>query len=403
MINSTEILVPLITGLPPKILGSETIFAFDIFAIILQNTQMVSNVRLKKLQHEIEFQRLDAVLISDVANIIYLTDYSGFSIEEREAFLLITPKSQFIFTDGRYSEAVKNLIPDFELVEIGNGNKFKDLLSKLVKTLKITKLGAEEADLKVSEFKQIRKIVKNIKDFKAHESRSIKTEEEIALIEKACSIGDEAFRYILTKIKTGISEIQLAYLLENFIRERGFEPSFKTIVAFAGNSALPHHQTGERKLQKGDFILLDFGVKFKNYCSDMTRTLVFGKASDKQKKIHKTVLEAQKKAVEYIKNQTSGVRVFARGADKTARDWIIKKGFPEIPHSLGHGIGIEVHEHPYLSPNSKETLEEGMVFSIEPGIYLPGFGGVRIEDLFVLEKNGVRQLTNNPKELIEIQ
>lgn len=367
---------------------------------------MVLDERLRKLKAVLNTQKLDAVLISKVANIIYLTDYSGFSNEEREANLLITPKSQFLFTDGRYAEAVKKLIPDFKLVEISGKSKFKDLLANLIKKLKISKLGIEENDLKVSEFKLIKKDIKNLKDFKFHEHRSIKTGEEIKLIAKACEIGDEAFKFILTKIEPGISEKELMFFLENFIREKGLEPSFKTIVAFGGDSAIPHHQTGERSLKSGDFVLLDFGVRFKNYCSDMTRTLVFGKASEKQKKIHQVVKVAQDKAVKFLtkrlQHPTPGVGVLAKDIDKTARDYILNQGFASIPHSLGHGIGIEVHEHPYLSMNSKEILKEGMVFSIEPGIYIPGFGGVRIEDLFVLEKSGVRQLTSSPKELIEI-
>lgn len=368
---------------------------------------MVLKERLKKLQQEIKAQKFDGVLISKVANIIYLTGYSGFSTEEREAYLLVTPKKQFIFTDGRYTEAVKNLIPDFELTEI-SGKKLKDLLRSLMGKLKIKKLGIEENDLKVNEFKTIKKVIKNLKDFKFHEHRSIKTDEEIKLIEKACNVGDETFIFITSKIREGISEKELGYFLGNFIREKGFEPSFKTIAAFAKNSAVPHHQTGDRKLKPGELVLLDFGVKFKNYCSDMTRTLVFGKASNRQKKVHQTVLEAQKRAYEYLqrklKNPTPGVgsSVKAADIDKVARDYILEQGFPSIPHSLGHGIGIEVHEHPFLSLNSKEVLKEGMVFSIEPGIYLPGFGGVRIEDLFVIEENDVRQLTNSSKELIEV-
>lgn len=362
---------------------------------------MILNERLKKLQTEIKAQKLDAVLISKVANIIYLTDYSGFSPEEREAFLLITPNSQLIITDGRYTEAVKKLIPNFKLVEISGKSKLKDLLSDLVKKYKITKLGIEEDNLKVSEYKLIKKLVKSVADFKFHEHRSIKTPEEIKLIQKACEIGDEAFKFIQTKIKAGITEKQLMFHLENFIREQGFEPSFKTIVAFAENSAVPHHQTGDRKLKSGDFVLLDFGVKFKNYCSDMTRTLVFGKPSEKQKKMYETVKQSQQKTYDYLKaNYKKGVE--GSDLDKIARDHIRGSKFPSIPHSLGHGIGIEVHEHPYLGMNSKEILKEGMVFSIEPGIYLPELGGVRIEDLYVIEKNAVRQLTQSNKELVRL-
>lgn len=367
----------------------------------LQAMLMVLEERLKKLQQEIKLHKLDAVLISKPANIIYLTDYSGFSNEEREAFLLITPKNQYIFTDGRYSEAVRKLIPNFVLIEISSKNKFKDLLKKLISKLGISELGIEENDLKISEYKSIKKTVKKVKDFKFHEHRSIKNAGETKLIEKACNIGDKTFEFIQTKIKEGISEKELRFFLDNFIREQGFEPSFNTIIAFGENSAIPHHQSGDRELTIGDFMLLDFGVKFKNYCSDMTRTLVFGKASRRQKKIHQIVFEAQKKAFEFLQKNKNR-RVIASEADGIAREYIIKQEFPSIPHSLGHGIGIEVHEHPFLSPNSKEILKEGMVFSIEPGIYLPDFGGVRIEDLFVLEKNGIRQLTKSRKELIEL-
>lgn len=370
---------------------------------------MVLDTRLQRLKQEIKSQGFDGVLISNVSNIVYLTDYSGFSLEEREAYLLITPKVQFIFTDGRYSEAARNLISGFELVEISSKNKFTELLKKLISNLNISELGIEENDLRFSEYKQIRKVIKSLKDFKFHGHRAIKTAQEVSLIENACKVGDEAFKFILTKIKANISEKELGYLLENFIREKGFEPSFKTIVAFGVNCAIPHHQTGEAKLKKGDFVLLDFGVKFKNYCSDMTRTLVFGKASKKQKNIHEVVKQAQQKAFEYLQ-KNHGKKIKCADVDKTAREWIIKNKYPSIPHSLGHGIGIEVHEHPFLSPNSKEILEGGMVFSIEPGIYLPagrqginGFGGVRIEDLFVIEKNGPRKLTTSQNNLIEIK
>lgn len=360
---------------------------------------MITNNRLKNVQEEIKQQNLDAVLISKTSNIIYLTNYSGFSNEEREAYLLITSTKQFLLTDGRYKEAVKKLIPNFNLIEISSKNKFTDLLKDVCQKLEINKIGIEESDLKVSEWKTIKKTVKDLRDFRFHHHRSFKTKEEIELIEKACQIGDEAFDFIKTKIKSGITEKEIMFLLENQIRQQGFEPSFKTIIAFAENSAVPHHQTSDKKLTSGDFILLDFGVKFKNYCSDMTRTLVFGKSSTKQKKIYQTVKDSQQKAFEYLKtNFKTGVK--ASDIDKIARDYIIENGFPSIPHSLGHGIGIEVHEHPYLGPNSKDLLTANMVFSIEPGIYLPEFGGVRIEDLFVIENDKVRQLTKSNNDLV---
>ncbi|MCR4305907.1 MAG: M24 family metallopeptidase, partial [Candidatus Daviesbacteria bacterium] len=194
------------------------------------------------------------------------------------------------------------------------------------------------------------------------------------------------------------------------IRTKGAVISFPTIAAFGKNSSIPHHQTGNTKLgpesssgREGQVILLDFGVKFENYCSDMTRTIFFGKPTGKQKDIYNEVLESQQKAVDYIKGLIkTGQEIRSAGVDKVARDYILSKGYPSIPHSLGHGIGLEVHEHLSLSPKSKESLKEGMVFSIEPGIYLTDFGGVRIEDLFVYEEKGLRQLTVSPKKIITI-
>jgi len=191
---------------------------------------------------------------------------------------------------------------------------------------------------------------------------------------------------------------------------KGAVVSFPPIVAFGKNSSIPHHQTGDSILgpesssgREGQIILLDFGVKYDDYCSDMTRTVFFGKPSKEQQKIYETVLSAQQKAVDYInKTLKSGKKIWASKVDIAARDYIISKGFPTIPHSLGHGIGLEVHEHPSLSPKSKEDLKSGMVFSIEPGIYIPNLGGVRIEDLFVLENQQLRALTGSSKALIII-
>ncbi|MDP3733126.1 MAG: M24 family metallopeptidase, partial [Candidatus Daviesbacteria bacterium] len=206
---------------------------------------------------------------------------------------------------------------------------------------------------------------------------------------------DLAFDFILKKIQSGITEKEIAKELENFIKYKGAVISFPSIVAFGKNSSVPHHQTGDKRLTINDkLILLDFGVKINGYCSDMTRTIFFGKPSGKQRKIYETVLEAQKRAVDFVNKQIKNGKIIkAKEVDQVAREYIKSKGFFDIPHSLGHGIGLEVHEHPNLSPKSKDILKEGMVFSIEPGIYIQGEGGVRIEDLFVLEKGVLRKLT----------
>lgn len=344
--------------------------------------------RIKKIKQKLAKKKINAVLISDTVNITYLTGYSNFSKEEREAYVLIGKDFQYIITDGRYSEAVKREVPHFQLFERGNQKSIKDLFKKH----EVKKIGIEENNFTVSEYKFFKKHFKNIKHFEI--PRSIKTKEEISKIEKACHLGDLAFEYIIERLKPGVSEKEIAFELEFFVKKNGADLSFPSIVAFGKNSSVPHHHTSDKRLTIYDkLILLDFGVKFDNYCSDMTRTVFLGKPNDKQKRIYNIVLEAQQKVVAAI----------AAGELKTARlfelanEYIKSKGFPSIPHSLGHGIGLEVHEHPSLSPKSKDILKKGMVFSIEPGVYIPDFGGVRIEDLFVLEDNGLRQITHSSK------
>jgi|Napbiome12C3dose_1001474.scaffolds.fasta_scaffold00004_36 Xaa-Pro aminopeptidase len=366
--------------------------------------------KLKEIRQKLIKEKLDAVLVSSVSNISYLTGFTNFSKEEREAYIFIGSDFAYVITDARYSEAVKKQVPHLTLFERGYKNPTKNLFNKHQKEIK--KLGIEEDNLTVVEHKSLKKHFKNIKHFEVSHLRSIKNEDEISKIEKACRVGDLAFAHILKKITDGITEKWLAGELEKFIKEKDGEFSFPPIVAFGKNSSVPHHQTGNTKLtgngeftakQEACFVLLDFGVKLDNYCSDMTRTIFFGKPSDKQKEIYQTVLAAQQKAVECI-NLTikAGKQVKAAEVDQVARKYIVSKGYPAIPHSLGHGIGLEVHERPSLSPRSKEDLKEGMVFSIEPGIYLEGFGGVRIEDLYIYQNKKLRQLTKSPKEIIQI-
>jgi len=295
----------------------------------------------------------------------------------------------------------------------------ENTLDKIFENLskKIKKIGIEENDLSVAEYKKIRKHFKTVNLKELSNLRTIKGEDEILKIEKACKLGDEAFDFILKKLKLGVSEKQIAFELEFFIKRNGADISFPPIVAFGKNSSIPHHQTSDKRLKTKSIVLLDFGVKLGNYCSDMTRTIFFGKADDKFKKIYNTVLASQQKAIESLKSSMVNGQwsIDARNADSSevdsirasdidlvTRNHIVKQGYPTIPHSLGHGIGIEVHESPRLSPESKDILKPGMVFSIEPGIYMPGFGGVRTEDLVVLEKKGLRLLTHSPKEIIEI-
>jgi Xaa-Pro aminopeptidase len=231
--------------------------------------------------------------------------------------------------------------------------------------------------------------------------RNQKTDAEIEKIKKACKLGDLAFEHILRELKIGITEKQTARLIKIFLKERGSGISFRPIVAFGKNTSEVHHKPTDIALRKNHgFIMIDLGAKLDGYCSDMTRTIFLGKVSSRQKLIYETVLEAQRKSKEFIEaSMLTGRTINGSQVDMVARKFIIKQGFPNIPHSVGHGIGRKVHEGFRIGPKSKTIVKEAMVFSIEPGIYLAGYGGVRIEDLFTITKNGLQQLTHSPSQM----
>ena len=426
------------------------------------------NSRLFKIKDDLKRQKVDVALVSSIPNITYLTGYSGFSKEEREVMILIVKKGQYILTDKRYLAEIKRYIKDFELEEVSSSTPFRIALEKLIKKHKIKKLGVEEDNLTISEYKSLSKHFNNIYHLSVDPLRTVKDKHEIKAIEKACQLTDKTFDYILTKIKRGITEKELAFEIEFFIKKNGSDLAFEPIVAFGKHSSVPHHkpqsviparrfqeasplggkagiqgtwipnQVGndkgiDNKLNQNNIILLDFGAKVDNYCSDMTRVVFLGKATNEQKRVYETVLEAQQKAMEFINNfyssseqsqvpsgtwqresrslnssrsaswRTSNNSILASEVDKVAHEYIRSKGYGDnIFHSLGHGVGLEIHEAPRLSPKSKETLKPGMVFTVEPGIYLPDKFGVRIEDTAVLEKNGLRLLTRSPKTLLEL-
>ncbi len=376
------------------------------------------NQKIRKVQEKIAQATVDAALISSITNITYLSDFANFSPDEREAFLLITHDNQYVITDPRYSEEVKKHHNNFTLLEISTKIPLKKLLTTFCKKKGIRKVGFEVDNLTVDEYKKISKIFQKLKPLDLSNIRAIKTNKELQNIEKACQLGDETFAHSIAILKEGITEKEVSFTIEFFIKKQGADISFKPIVAFGKNSSVPHHQTSNQQLKTNDIILLDFGVKIRNYCSDMTRIVFFGKATNEKKRMYQTVLTAQQKAFDYISSCHSQRReesreilrhtpqddigIKASEVDKMARDYITSQGYPIIPHSLGHGIGIAVHESPSLSPKSKDVLQAGMIFSIEPGIYIPGVGGIRIEDLVILEQNGPRILTKSPRNLTKI-
>lgn len=342
--------------------------------------------RIEKLTKNLNDK--EGFYISSFANIFY---YSGFTSED--ARLLITKNECILFTDSRYTVQASIEAKDFEIRDIKNIDKLKEF--------GIEKLGFEEDYLTVKELAKIN--VGDIKVFPAgkmiSKPRGVKDKFEIAKIAEAERLGDEAFSYILDFIKPGKTEKEIALELEFFMRHHGAEKlSFDTISASGERSCMPHGVATDKIIKTGEFLTLDFGCVLDGYCSDMTRTVAIGKPTDEMKNVYDTVLKAQLTALEFI-----GVGKSCCDVDFSARKVIEDAGFGKnFGHSLGHSVGIEIHENPNLSPKSTDILEVGNVVSVEPGIYLDGFFGVRIEDLVVISEKNTVNLTKSKKELIII-
>lgn len=362
-------------------------------------------------------KQLEGLLIASPIQIAYLTKYFGFSLLEREAYLFITKTKQYIITDSRYTHEISTMCPDWEVITRSAEKTTKIILSGLAHDHGVKRLGFEPEILTIAEYKQFKHQGILFVPISLCNLRVKKTPAEIASIQKACEIGDKTFSFLQTKIHAGMTEKELALEMELYIRKQGAHTAFATIVAFGKNAAIPHHHTDDTKLSLGDTILLDFGVRYNNYCSDMTRTIFFKSVTSEQEKIYNTVQEAQQKAITYVEmflknnitmKQSSNFvnkQLHTTNVDEVARSYITANKYPSIPHSVGHGIGLEVHESPSLSPKTRpkndenDILEEGMVFSIEPGIYLPGKTGVRIEDIFTIQNGDLIQLTQSTKQI----
>lgn len=335
----------------------------------------------------------EAVLISGYPNIFY---YSGFTSED--AYLLISHDCRYLITDSRYTIQAKEQAKGFNVLDIKNG--FRDVFSRT----QAKYIGFEENIMSVREYKGLRSKMKSNQDLiemqtLINEPRKIKDNSEIKKIAEAEKIGDAAFAYVLKKIKAGITEREIALQLEFFMKQHGAAKlSFDTIAASGKRSAMPHGIATEKIIENGDFLTLDFGCVFEGYCSDMTRTVVVGQASSRQKEIYDIVLKAQKAAIAEIKEDTA-----CSAVDAAARGIISDAGYGDnFGHGLGHSVGIEIHETPSFSPKSNEILKNGNVITVEPGIYIDGFGGVRIEDLIAVQDGTAINLTHSPKELIEL-
>jgi len=351
-------------------------------------------MKLTRIREHMKEIGIDGLLVTNAYNRRYMTGFTGTS-----GVVLISEKDAIFITDFRYVKQAEDQVKDFKIVE--HKGMITEKVAEEVDKLGVQKLGFEEQDMSYAQYSNYQKVLKEVEfvpvSGAVEKLRLIKTDEEIKILKEAAEIADAAFSHILKFIRPGLREIEVANELEFFMRKNGaISSSFDMIVASGYRSALPHGVASDKVIEKGEFVTLDFGAYYKGYCSDITRTIAIGDPGEEMKKIYNIVLEAQLRGMNGIKPGMTG-----READALTRDYIKENGYGDyFGHSTGHGIGLEVHEGPALSIRSDIVLEKGMVVTVEPGIYLPEKGGVRIEDDTVITSTGNESLTHSTKELI---
>lgn len=341
----------------------------------------------------------DSFLVSNFYNILYLTKFETLSPHEREAYLLLIGDRKIIITDARYDGEGHS--ESSELYILKTGERVGEVISRLCKENSVKTLGVEADDLKWSEMQMMQKLGVEVVPLTQVFStkRSIKSEEEIFAIKQACHIGDSVLRDITPYLHPDQTEKEIAWYIEKSIRE-GYagEIAFDPIVAVDEHSAIAHHNTkkGGGVVKENSLLLIDFGVKVHNYCSDITRMVGFGEVDKEILSSYDALLKVQLSAIEFAAKATSLKQV-----DAHCREELQKQNLPTYSHSTGHGIGLEVHEAPRLSAVSEDTKAAGQVFTVEPGIYYTGKWGMRIEDTVAISSTGeIEVLTRFPKELI---
>ncbi len=366
--------------------------------------------RMKKI---LLARKLDGILVSSPANMRSSVGFRG------EGIVFVSRNRPLVFTDSRYTIAAKEECPEADVIQYKKNiyeNWLLELLERLGREAAAgISIGFEYETMTVQTYQTILALfekheVENITLVPLHKEldqlRQVKTEQELLAIEKAEQIGDRAFARIVEKIRESrsrgedMTEKQVAAYLEFYMKEMGAEgTSFDTIAASGIHSSMPHAIPTDKALEDGDFLTMDFGCRVNGYCSDMTRTVVIGGADERQKEIYDVVLRAQTAAIQAVKPGKRGCEI-----DAVARDIIREAGYGDcFGHSLGHSVGLMIHETPCFSPKDETVLEPGMVITVEPGIYVEGFGGVRIEDVVAVTKGGCRNLTHSPKELMELR
>ncbi|MFO8056518.1 MAG: aminopeptidase P family protein [bacterium] len=348
--------------------------------------------RLRELRVRFREGGATAMLITDMTNLRYLSGFTG-----TEAALLVTRGSQYLLADFRYVQQAEQECPGFTMVKVKK--RFEDLAG-FIRKKGISGLAFEKEGMTHGTYLKLKKLLKGVKLVPAGdwvlEQRSRKADPEVRLIKRSANIAARAFREVWEQARAGMKEREFALVLETRMQELGSGyPPFSTIVASGKRGAYPHGVASDKKLRKGELVTVDFGAAYKGYQSDQTITFCLGSPDRKQRRVYETVREAQTRAIKSIR---PGVP--CRDVDGAAREYIKEAGYGDyFGHGLGHGVGLSTHELPVLNPSSEGVLESGMVVTVEPGIYIPGWGGVRIEDMVLVTGQGRRVLTSSGGEL----
>lgn len=350
---------------------------------------------LTKLREAMAREGVEAMLVTDYTNVGWLTGFTG-----TFGRVIVTPTDSLFITDSRYTIQAAEEVADIPVVTFASPVNGDDFTAKELHTLGVTRVGFEAATNTYSTWEDWTKKFAGIELVPVRdilsELRMIKSPSEIEKIRKACGIADAAFDHIRRIIQPGVSEMDILLDLEFFIRRQGAEVAFPSIVVSGERSARPHGKPSEKKLEVGDFVTMDFGARVQGYNSDITRTVVVGKASDRHREVYETVLEAQMEALHAIRPGH-----LARDVDKLAREILDTRDLAKyFGHGLGHGLGRVVHDGGRLSPTSEDVIQPGQIWTVEPGVYIPGFGGVRIEDDVLVTETGIEILTHSTKELL---
>ncbi len=350
---------------------------------------------LTRVREKMEKTGLPALLVSNVENAGWMTGFSGSS-----ANVVVTPKDALFITDSRYTIQARDEVSEIPVETYASPVEMSDFVAQQLKKMGVNKIGFEASSTTFDQYEKLRGKLNGIELVPAAEFftdlRLIKSSEEIERTRAVCKLADACFEHVLRMIQPGVSEWDIGLEIEFYFRRNMADIAFSPIVASGWRSALPHGRASEKKLEAGDFVTLDFGAKLDGYNSDITRTVVLNPVSDRQKFIYERVLASQLAALAFMKPGVTAHDVDAASRDLLAKDDLAKY----FGHGLGHGLGRSVHDGGRLGTNSRTILEPGQIWTVEPGVYIEGFGGVRIEDDVVVTETGIEILTSSTKELL---